>query len=267
MKDNEHIMISETIGSKTFSWSLLNLILIVALILGVKVLFFRSPLVVAPLTVTVGAEGKATVTPDIARISFSVISEGKDPAVIQKDNTEKMNSVIEFVKGQGIDKKDIQTAGYNLYPRYDCEKGAASSIYSYPPCKQVLSGYTLTQTILLKVRDLEKVASVLAGLPERGINEINGPNFSVDDPDKYLTEARKEAFDKARAKVEAMASANGVHIVRVVTFSESTGGYPIYARMEAFGKGGDAGAPVPAPQIEHGSEEVNVQVSVTYEIR
>jgi len=91
MKDNEHIMISETIGSKTFSWSLLNLILIVALILGVKVLFFRSPLVVAPLTVTVGAEGKATVTPDIARISFSVISEGKDPAVIQKDNTEKMN--------------------------------------------------------------------------------------------------------------------------------------------------------------------------------
>lgn len=259
-------MVSETIGSKTFFWSLLNLILIVALILGIKVLFFRSPLVAAPFTVTAAAEGKATVVPDIARISFSVISEGKDPAVIQKDNTEKMNSVIEFVKGQGIDKKDIQTANYNLYPRYDCVKGEAT-IYSYPPCKQVLAGYTLTQTVLLKVRDLEKVAPILAGLPERGINEINGPNFSVDDPDKYLADARKEAFDKARAKVEAMAKANGVHIVRVVTFSESTGGYPIYARMEAFGKGGGPDAAPTPPQIEPGSEEVSVQVSVTYEIR
>jgi len=261
-------MVSDTLGSKTFFWVLLNLILAISLVLGLKVLVFRSPIIVTPLSVTVGAEGKATVTPDIAQISFSVISEGKDPSAIQKENTGKMNSVIDFVKSQGVDKKDIKTSNYSLYPRYDYVKTAASDMYPYPPGKQVLAGYTLTQTVTLKIRDLEKVAPILAGLPERGINEISGPHFSVDNPDKYLNDARAEAFEKARAKVDAMARVNGVRVTRVVTFSESTGGYPIYySRLEAFGKGGDAVAAAPAPQIEPGSEEVTVQVSVTYEIR
>ncbi len=260
-------MNKEALASKTFFWSLLNLILIVGLILGLKVLLFRSPIVTPEETVTVSAEGKATVIPDIAVISFAVISEGKDPSVIQKENTDKMNAAIEFVKGQDIDKKDIKTAGYNLSPKYDYQRGGIES-YPYPPSGvPVIAGYTLTQTVEVKVRDLDKVAPILAGLPGKGINQIYGPNFTVEDPDTYLNDARREAFEKAMAKVEAMAKANGVRIVRVVTFSENQGGYPIfYDRVESFGKGGAAPAPMP-PTIEPGSQEVNVQVSVTYAIR
>jgi uncharacterized protein len=127
-------------------------------------------------------------------------------------------------------------------------------------------GYTLTQTVLVKVRDLEKVPAIVGGLPSRGINQIEQISFDIDDHDRYLNDARAEAFRKARAKADAMAKANGVRVRKVVTFSENTGGFPIpYLRAEALGGGGDfGGAP---PQIEPGTQDVTVQVSVTYEIR
>ena len=106
----------------------------------------------------------------------------------------------------------------------------------------------------------------MGALPAVGINQLSGPNFSVEDPELYLNEARKEAFEKARAKAMALARMSRVRLGRVVTFSENQGGgypMPMYAKMEAMG--GDRGG-IP-PQIEPGSEEVNISVSVTFEIR
>ncbi len=254
------------IGSKAFFSTVLNLILLAVGIIIWKILILGLPVFPERTAITVSGEGKTVAIPDVTAISFSVVTEGMDPAKIQAENAKKMNDAIEFVKSEGVDKRDIKTANYSLYPRYDYVQ-ALPAIYPYPPGRQVLSGYTVTQTVYVKVRDAEKVSPILAALPEKGINQIESVSFEVDDPEKYLNEAREEAFKKARAKADAMASQNGVKVRRVVTFSESTGGYPIpyFRGLEAVGKGGDAGA-VP-PQIEPGSEEVTVQVSVTYEIR
>ena len=251
------------LASKNLFWSLLNLVLIIGLIFGARVLIFGSYLPPSGRTITVSGDGKVTVTPDIAMISFSVVTQGKEPETIQEENTEKMNEVISFIKEQGIEPKDIKTSNYNLYPQYDY--GRRPDIYPPPPPKII--GYTLTQTVQVKVRDLGKVAPILGGLPERGINQIDTVSFDVEDPDEYLNQAREEAFKKARDKADAMAKFNGTRVRRVVTFSESFGGYPIpFLRAEALGKGGDLGGELP-PVIEPGSQEMTVNVSVTYEIR
>ena len=79
-------------------------------------------------------------------------------------------------------------------------------------------------------------------------------------------EARIEAFGKAKAKAVAMAKAAGTRLGKVVTFSEGFSGGPIpYKTLEARADGA-AGAPY-APDLEPGSQEVTVQVSVTYAIR
>ena len=123
----------------------------------------------------------------------------------------------------------------------------------------------MTQGVVINVRDFEKVPKVLAGLPELGINQISGVSFEIEDPEKYMVEARNMAFNRAKAKAQAMARANGARIKRVVTFSESTGGWPIYYGKEMMLDGIGGGGPV-APSIEPGTQEVTVQVSVTYEI-
>lgn len=208
---------------------------------------------------TVSAEGKTIVSPDIATTNFSVVSRGREPRAITEENNRIVSAAIEFVKSLGIEAKDIRTSGYNLSPDYEYDEVRRRSI---------IIGYTLTQTVTVKIRDLAKVAEVIGGLPPLGVNQIGGINFTVDDPDKFLTEARAEAFAKARAKAAEIAKASGVRLGRVVNVSEFGGAPPIpfYGRFaEAGGFGGDKA--VPPPTIEPGSEELRVQVSITYSLR
>lgn len=245
---------------KKYFWVLLNLALVALVILMVAAMpgVARYGEDMYPTRViSANAEGKATVTPDLAEISFSVVSRGQNPETLAAANTEKMNAVIASVKSQGIEDKDVKTTGYHLSPDYR---------YDEQTQRNFITGYTLTQTVNVKVRDLSKVASLVGGLTPLGVNQIGGINFTVENQDAALAEARKEAIRKARAKAEEMALAAGARLGRLVTMSEYSGGPigPYYSR-EAFGMGGDMVKNL-APAIQPGSEELVVGVAVTYEL-
>jgi len=90
--------------------------------------------------------------------------------------------------------------------------------------------------------------------------------FEVEEQDKYLTEARIEAFSKANQKASEMAALNGVRIKRVINFSEYSSSYTSPYRTLLEGMGGDIASSVSLPPMEPGTEELTLQVSVTYEI-
>ncbi|HEY4525720.1 MAG TPA: SIMPL domain-containing protein [Candidatus Paceibacterota bacterium] len=247
---------------KKYFWFLLDVFLAVVIIGGV---FFGIPAVSkfvssvpSTRTITVSGEGKVAAIPDVAVTSFSVVSRGKDPAVLADDNNTKINKVIDFVKQQGMDKKDIQTTNYNLSPDYE---------WSEPLRRSVLNGYVLTQTITLKMKDFSKISAIMAGLTPLGINDISSLSFQVDDKEKASAEAREKAFTDAKAKAGAMAKSAGIKLGRVVSVSENNS-YPDYyggyAMKEMSAVGG--AAPVAAPILEPGSQEIRVNVSMTYEL-
>ncbi|MEK7566084.1 MAG: SIMPL domain-containing protein [Patescibacteria group bacterium] len=208
-------------------------------------------------TINVSAEGKVTVSPDVAKFSFSVVNEGSDPAKIANDNNVKINKAIDFIKSQGIDAKDIKTISYSLDPNY---------VYDEKTRRQYLSGYKLTQSVQVKVRDLNKVAVVLAGLPELGINQIGSISFEVDDQEKFLKEARDKAFDKVKTKAQEMTGKNGVSLGRIINLSEyQNGPIPYYGAEKSIGMGG--GVASVAPSIQPGTQEITVNVNITYEIK
>lgn len=244
---------------KIIAWSRIALTWagIIALLYGACALRTWSSATPSARTVTVSADGRATVIPNLATVSFSVVSEGASATAIQADNTKKMNAAIAIVKGFGIEDKDIKTSAYNLSPRYAYEQKTG---------KSRIDGYQITQTVTVKVRNLDDAGKIVGALPSVGVNQISGPDFSVEDMDAFLHSAREEAFDKAHAKAKELARLAGAGVGRVVTFSESTGGnYPRPMYMKAdMGMGGEAAS---APQFEAGSDEARVTVSVTYELR
>lgn len=230
---------------------------VVALLYGACALRTWSNATPSARTVTVSAEGLTTVIPNLATVSFSVVSEGASAAAIQADNAKKMNAAIALVKGFGIAEKDIKTSAYNLSPRYAYEQSTG---------KSRIDGYQITQTVTVKVRALDNAGKIVGQLPSVGVNRISGPDFSVEDMDAFLHAARAEAFGKAYAKAKELARLAGAGIGRVVTFSESAGGNyprPVYLKAD-MGIGGEAAS---APQFEAGSDEARVTVSVTYELR
>lgn len=206
-----------------------------------------------PRTVTVSAEGKVTVIPDTTRINISVVTDGKTADEVQQKNTETMNKVLDYVKNTGVEAKDIKTTFYNLYPRYDYIEG-----------RQIPAGFSLTQGVEIKVRDLKKVGEIVTGTVSRGANQVSGIEFFVDDPEAARAEARKQAFEKARAKAKEVAKLAGVRLGQVVTFSESISGEPpiFYPKALEFGLGGGG-----APDTQPGSQEVAVNVNVVFEIK
>lgn len=210
----------------------------------------------------VSGEGKSVAVPDIAEFSFSVITEGgKDIAALQSENTNKMNSSIAFLKQNGIDEKDIKTQNYNLSPRYEyrsCTTGIC------PPPQIV--GYSINQSVVVKVRDFSKIGELLSGIVKNGANSVSDLRFTLDDPTSVESEARAEAIEKARVKAEAVAKAGGFSLGRLLSIEETPGYYPLYSSV-GFGRGGDAMMEKSAPAIEPGSQETSVTVTLRYEIR
>lgn len=252
---------------KKYFWMLINVFiaaLIVALVFIIMPAIKKASEAAFPTrTINVSAEGKANIVPDVAYTSLSVVSKGADPAEVMEKNNEVMNKVNEAVKGFGIEAKDIKTSNYNLNPDYQWNEVARQN---------KIIGYTMTQTLTLKIRDLSKVSQVLAAIGPLGVNQVGDVSFGVDDPDKYLAEAREEAIAKAKEKAKLITEKAGARLGNVVNVSEyqNGGGYPM-PYYEKMGMGGDAMvrssiAPI-APSIEPGSQEISLTVNLTYELR
>ncbi len=252
--------------SKDFLYKVLACFVGVLAIVVIYVVFF-GPLgnytgsLMSARTMSVSTSDKVTATPDIAQFSFSVVTEGKNISQITNDNNAKINQAIGMLKEKGVSDQDIKTTEYNLYPVYT--QPTKTSTGDFIP---VIAKYSLTQTVSVKIRDFTKISDILGSLPGMGINKIGSISFSIDDPETYLTQAREKAFKKAHDKAVAMAQQNGVSIGKVIGISDySQSAYPVYRDM-AVGMGG-AATPSAAPQIQPGSQDVSVNVTVVYEIK
>lgn len=211
-------------------------------------------------TITVSDTGTIYAKPDLAIASFSVVVESKTVAEAMSENTKKMNAVISFMKEQGVEDKDLKTTNFNISPRYEWY----DSTQYYPSGRRVLAGYDVTQTLQVKIRDLEKVGSILEGGTSAGANEVSDLQFTIDNEDTLKTQARTEAINKAKAKAEELAKELGINLVRISNFSES-GVLPYFYSMKEAAPAGMGGGET-AASIQTGENKIEVTVNITYEI-
>ena len=241
----------------------LNVVLIAALLaVGYGVVRFSNAYSnsAREATFTVSGEGKEVAVPNIAALSLTIITEknSTDLPASQKENTEKVNKVIAFVKSLGIEDKDVKTENYSVNPRYtyyNCPAGECP-----PPS---IAGYTISNTLSVKVRDFNNIGKLLSGAVESGVNNVSGPQFTIDDPSELQNAARAKAIAQARGRAESTAQASGFKLGRLLNISESPAP-PItpYYERSALGLGGGG-----SPDLQPGSDEVIISVSLTYEIK
>lgn len=219
-------------------------------------------------TITVQGYGESTGVPDIATFSYSVVSLKPTVEAAQDEATTKANAVATYLKEAGVEDRDVQTSNYQIYPQYDWVQDACIN-GRCPAGRQVLRGYEARQSVTVKVRDLAKAGELLAGVGSRGATEVSGLMFTFDDPHRGQDEAREMAIADAKAQAEKLAGQLGVRVVRLVSFSESSGGMPPMP-YAAYGRGGAESLAQDASNkvvIAPGENKVTSTVSVTYEIR
>lgn len=212
-------------------------------------------------------EGKVTAIPDVARFSFSVITEGgKDIAALQQENSQRANSAIALLKDSGVEDKDIKTANYNLQPRYQyfsCPVNKNSIAKPCPPAEIV--GYSMSQTVSVKIRDFEKAGEILSGIVQSGVNSVSELSFAIDDETEIENQARQEAIADAIKKAESIAQAGNFNLGKILSISENSS--PVFYRAtKSFGMSAGEDIAI-SPTIEPGSQEIIVNITISYEIK
>jgi uncharacterized protein YggE len=205
-------------------------------------------------TVTVTGEGSVSAVPDTALISAGVVSQAATAAEALAANSSSTAAVIERVKGEGVAPADIQTSSFSLqpvtvYPRPDSGEQSAPRI----------TGYTVSNTVTVRVRDLARLGALLDSAISAGANNVGGVEFQVSRESELLDRARQQAVEDARRKAALYATAAGARLGSVLTLSEQAGHAPprpMY-RMEA------AAAQVP---VEAGQTELNLQITATFRL-
>lgn len=223
------------------------------LFLGIKTSLLNTTI---PLEHTIFVEGigKATMTPDIAVMSFGISSTSKSVADAQKDNSSLMNALLQKIKAEGIADADLQTKDYSAYEKTE---------WNPQTQKSENAGWTVSQTLSVKIRDLQKISRVVEIAGQNGSTSISGPVFTIDNQTAYESTAREKALADAKTKADAIAQRLGLHLARVIGYSEykdQPGPQPY--GFEAKGMGG--AEPFSAPNIQGGSQELQLHATVTY---
>lgn len=221
-------------------------------------------------TISVTGKGEAISIPDIATFSFSVTETAKTVAEAQTKATEKINSALKAIRDAGVADKDIKTNSYSINPHYEYQSEACTVSYCRPG-KSVLTGYDVSQSIQVKIRDLAKAGEIFTKIGSLDVQNVNGLSFSIDEIEKVKAEARSKAITDAQTKAKELAKQLGVRIVKITSFYDSSDQPYYYGRGE--GMGGDAvmlkatSSIAPAPQVPIGEDKIISNVTITYEIR
>lgn len=208
-----------------------------------------------PLTGTrldISAEAAVTRAPDLVTISAGVITQAPTAAAAMNDNANRMSATVAALRKAGVADRDIRTAAISLSPQYRYNDGK-------PP---VITGYQASNQLEIRFRDVKRAGPILDALVAEGANQINGPDFGIEDADAALDAARTAAMAKARARAELYAKASGLRVKRILAISEAGAAppppMPMVMAMER-----KAGADT---MIVPGEQKVSVTVAVSFEL-
>jgi uncharacterized protein YggE len=209
---------------------------------------------IAGTRLDITATGEVTRVPDVAIISAGVVSRAATASAAMQDAANRMDRVLAALKRAGVESRDIQTSSVNLNPEYRYPENQSPQ----------LTGYTASNTVTVRFRDIRNSGKILDALVSQGANQINGPNLTIDKPEAALDEARGKAIAEGRARAELYARSLGLHVARVVAVSES-GGYavpppppmPVMARAYESAQ----------TKIEPGEQKLQVTLTMTFELQ
>ena len=221
----------------------------------------QTPTVTQTITGTrldISASGEVTRVPDLAIISAGVVTRSASASGAIQQAAARMARVRDALRQAGIADRDIQTSNISLNPEYTYVNNP-----TYGSSGQQITGYTASNQVSVRFRDIANAGTILDALVKEGANSINGPNLTIDKPEAALDDARAKAVATGRARAELYARSLGMRIVRVVSISESVGYTPpppMPVMMAERAQAADS-------KIDPGEQKLQVNLAMTFELQ
>jgi uncharacterized protein len=204
-------------------------------------------------TVTMGGMAKTEQKNQIATFNFgiNITKDNKDTAVSEVN--QKISAIIEGVKSFGIADADIKTSNLNVYQNEE-------TYYEDGHQKTRPGQWRVSNTVDVKLREVDRAPQLVEFLTKSGANNIYGPNFTLDDTETEETALIGKAIENARQKAEVAVKSANRTLGRILVVNEGTVSSPIIAYKDGLGGGGGGGT-------EPGYATITKYVTVTFEMK
>jgi uncharacterized protein YggE len=206
-------------------------------------------------TVSVAGVGRIAGTPDTLQLQMSVESRGPDVTKALAGANQAMSKVTDSLKSHGVGTADLKTSGLGVQANYN-----------YDNNKQTLIDYVASESLTVKLRDLNKAGEAISAAVAAGGNDarVNGVSLDLEGNTALVQQARASAFADAKAKAEQYAKLSGRELGAVSTITEQVQDSPV--PMYSAPMAADAAKAASVP-IERGSQEVSVNVQVIWSLK
>lgn len=198
-------------------------------------------------SISVSANATIEVAPDTAVISFDVNGKGRTAAEATNAAASKMEGVRHNLLGCNILGSDITTASYTLYPDTDI--------------KGKITGYTASNSVRIKLKDIAKLGPVIDKISAAGVDTINNISFSVSSRELYRNRLLAQAVENARQQAAVVANAGGRTLGKLLSanISSYSGGLErSYGNMKLMAAADRAAA----PETSIAAQEITIKASV-----
>ncbi|MCI5076803.1 SIMPL domain-containing protein [Oricola sp.] len=173
--------------------------------------------------IVVTGEGTASITPDTAILTLSVVREADTARAALDANSAAMADVLAAMQEEGVAERDLQTSNFSIEPKYVYPQSSSNGDREPPR----IVGYAVHNTLTVRIRNLDRLGAVLDTSVSLGVNQGGNIVFSNDDPSEAVTEARVAAMKDAMARAKTLTDAAGIGLGKVLEISESSqGGAP-----------------------------------------
>src|SRR5260370_7481324 len=153
--------------------------------------------------VIVTGEGDVAVAPDHAQITGGVTTRAKSVKEATDANSKAMAAVTAALLEAGIEQKDIQTLRFSIQPVY-APQG--------PSTEPKLSGYSVSNQVRVKIRQIGKIGEILDRLIAAGATDLVNIAFLWSNPSQALDQPHSVPISAAPRQAEVYTHASGLRV-------------------------------------------------------
>jgi len=184
-----------------------------------------STLTALPNTVFVGSDGKFETAPDTAMIQFNITAQADTAKAAYDQASKSAETTRQVLRSNSIDPKSAEIGFFSVNPMYDWKN----------PKRKVI-GYQVTTSVSLKLKDFAKIGPITQQLADADVSESQSLSYTREDMDEAKTKAVADAYRRARASAQSLATAAGRTLGELSYASVDTSeNIRIYAPMQRKG--------------------------------
>jgi uncharacterized protein YggE len=204
-----------------------------------------------PNTIFVGADGKFETAPDTALIQFNISAQADNAKDAYDQAAKQAEATRQVLRANNIDPKSAEIGFFSVNPQYDWKNP-----------KHKVIGYQVTTSVSLKLKDFSKIGPVTQQLADGSVGESQSLSYTLDSTDEAKSKAVADAYRRARASAQSLATASGrtlgeLSYASVDTFENTRVRAPMPLRAMPM-----AMAQSPAPTEEFSPQNVTVTAHV-----